>query len=373
LALTLDVTVVPDPEGRRPGLRLTGDWVFVRIGDGSCAGLGEATHSGDDDRCRRVLGELFDRHVRHLDPTLGQVRELETGPCAEPPDFVHATVFSAVNQALIDLAARRAGVPVWRLFRDRPAADGVDLYATINRCLRRRDLDDYRAVVSLVRERGFRHYKCAPFDAVTGGGDAVKQSRPGLETLRMLAETFPELSMRVDCHARFSAEAFFEVLPELLSIRPYWIEEPFPAGPRYREVRESARVAAGELLFGSAGFRPLVERGWADVILPDVKHVGGFGPLLEVCRLSREHGVAVSPHNPSGPVTTMASLHAAAVFDNVTSLEVPFDRAGGRARWGEPVREGRLLLPEGPGWGIDLPGGCRAGGDKGTRENSAGK
>ncbi|HEY5666697.1 MAG TPA: enolase C-terminal domain-like protein, partial [Gammaproteobacteria bacterium] len=95
------------------------------------------------------------------------------------------------------------------------------------------------------------------------------------------------------------------------------------------------------------------ENAWADVIMPDVKHVGGFGSLLDVMRMA-EGRSEVSPHNPSGPISTAASLHAAAVRPGgVRSLEYAFDRAGSRRVTGEQVDGGRLYLSDRPGWGID--------------------
>jgi L-alanine-DL-glutamate epimerase-like enolase superfamily enzyme len=67
-----------------------------------------------------------------------------------------------------------------------------------------------------------------------------------------------------------------------------------------------------------------------------------------------EGRVEVSPHNPSGPISTAASLHAAAVRpDGVRWLEYAFDRAGSRRATGERVEGGRLYLRDVPGWGID--------------------
>ena len=113
------------------------------------------------------------------------------------------------------------------------------------------------------------------------------------------------------------------------------------------------RVAAGELFWGRPRFARIVDNAWADVIMPDVKHVGGFGPLLDVLRMA-EGRAEVSPHNPSGPISTAASLHAAAVHpDGVRSLEYAFDRTGSRRATGEQVEAGRLYLRDVPGWGID--------------------
>ena len=173
----------------------------------------------------------------------------------------------------------------------------------------------------------------------------------------MLRDRFPSLACRVDFHERFAPGDFFALLPALEALTLDWVEEPFARGPAYADLRDrtTLRVAAGELFWGTETFRQLVDRAWVDVIMPDVKHVGGFGPLLRVLELGRGR-IEVSPHNPSGPISTAASLHAAALFpDTVRSLEFAFDRIGSRAATGEVVEQGDLYLTDRPGWGVEPP------------------
>ena len=66
--------------------------------------------------------------------------------------------------------------------------------------------------------------------------------------------------------------------------------------------------------------------------------------------------VEVSPHNPAGPISTAASLHAAAVHPEVVrTLEYSFDRMRTRRRTGERIEDGVLLLSDKPGWGVEPP------------------
>ncbi len=89
--------------------------------------------------------------------------------------------------------------------------------------------------------------------------------------------------------------------------------------------------------------------------MPDVKHVGGFGPLLDVLEMGAGR-IEISPHNPSGPISTAASLHAAAVHPTlVRSLEYSFQRQPTRRSTGEIVEDGVLLLGDAPGWGVAPP------------------
>ena len=99
------------------------------------------------------------------------------------------------------------------------------------------------------------------------------------------------------------------------------------------------------------GFRELVENGWADVIMPDIKHVGGLTALVEVIRRAPDR-IDISPHNPSRPIATGASLHAAALSKQATSTEIPLITNRKRAYYLPWLSDGCLAVPQGPGWGV---------------------
>ena len=119
-----------------------------------------------------------------------------------------------------------------------------------------------------------------------------------------------------------------------------------------RRRRTRLRISGGELFWGRRRFAEITERGWCDVIIPDVKHVCGFGPLLDVLNMGIGK-IEISPHNPSGPISTAASLHAAAVHpERVRSLEYSFQREYTRGSTGEVIENGVLELGDKPGWGV---------------------
>lgn len=356
--LTLRFKTIPDPDGWAESLRLKGDWLVFEIGDGVLAGFGEASHSNADARCQAIATELFARHYADFTLSLENLARKELEIAALAPDFVTATAFSGLNQALYDLLAKRERVPTWQLFRSGAAPfEGLPLYTTIQRALRARTAEDYSAILAEAQAQGFRTFKCAPFEAVDGPERAVEKAAAGLAMLERLRDEFPDLAMRVDFHERFRPRDFFAILSELEGLRLDWIEEPFALGPAYDELRGRTplRIAAGELFWGRARFAEITERRWCDVIMPDVKHVGGFGPLLDVLKMGAGL-IEISPHNPSGPISTAASLHAAAVYpDLVRSLEYSFDRMHTRRSTGERIEEGVLLLGAEPGWGVAPP------------------
>jgi galactonate dehydratase len=352
--LSLGFRIIPDPDGWHTSLRLKGDWLVFEISDGVHSGFGEASHSRDDAACRRRAGELFADFYTGFSLSMESLRAKEAEIATLEPDFVTATAFSGINQALYDLLAKREQVPVWQLFTDRTSLESVPLYTTINRALAERTHEEYLELVEALIEQGFQTFKCAPFEQVDRVENAIAKSRAGLETLAILRDAFSDARMRVDFHERFRPRDFYELLPELEVLGLDWIEEPFSMGPDYTELRARTNltVAGGELFWGGRRFGEIADNAWVDVIMPDVKHVGGFGPLLRVFELA-EGRVSVSPHNPSGPISTAASLHAAALFpERVDAIEYAFDRAGSRSGTGERVSRGRLYLPNRPGWGV---------------------
>jgi galactonate dehydratase len=74
-------------------------------------------------------------------------------------------------------------------------------------------------------------------------------------------------------------------------------------------------------------FLPFLHRGIFDVIMPDVKWVGGIGPLRDIAATADAHGIATSPHNPSGPVCHAASLHLVSTMKRSFPLEHQFDES----------------------------------------------
>lgn len=355
--LSLSFRTIRDPDGWHPSLRLKGDWLVFEVSDGVVSGYGEASHSRDDEDCRETAARIFNEHYAGFRLSLDALRAKEHEIAEREPAFVEATAWSGLNQALYDLLARREQVPVWQLFANTVAVDSVPLYTTINRTLQTRDLDEYLAVGAEATRRGFATLKCAPFEAVSSPELGLSESAPGLRVLEQLRSAQPDLGIRVDFHERFRPADFFALLPQFEALDLDWVEEPFAMGADYTALRARTdlRVAGGELFWGLETFTEIAARGYVDVIMPDVKHVGGFGPLLDVIDATRGR-VEVSPHNPSGPISTAASLHAAVLNpDAVRSIEYAFDRDLTRPATGERVEQGRLYLSDEPGWGVRPP------------------
>jgi len=357
--MEIDFFTIADPDGHQPALRLKGDWLVVAINDGQFNGFGEASHSGNNSVCCAIMRRLFELNIRGMRLTLEKIQQLETSIFSSADDFITATAISAINQALYDLLAKKIGVPVWRLFTQDPLQKHISYYATINRALRDRTIEGYLEIVARAAGTGTSRIKCAPFEMVAPQMTVKEQTAAagqGLAVLEAIRSANPELGIRVDFHSRFHLDAFLGILPRLKALKLDWIEEPCLHASDFYEIRQLTEIplAAGELFFGPSAFKQLIKENLVDVIMPDVKHVGGFGPLIAVCREADKYGVQVSPHNPSGPVACAASIQSAAVSEAVTSLEAVFLSSGTLPITTGDHEAGFFEIPTNPGWGYEF-------------------
>jgi len=358
---------------RRP-VNHRGDWIFVALADdASRVGYGEASHSGDDAATTALLeGPLADPIRAHGwdDPSVAWSVLDATAP-AGTARRVAATAASAVEQALWDLRAQAEGTGLAALLAGAragaPDAETVPLYANVNRATVNRTPGGFAANAARAVSEGFRIVKLAPFDEVVYGTPAEDRRRlaePGLARVAAVrAAVGPDVRVLVDCHWRFDVATALQVAQALAVLGVGWMEDPVPYddGPdQVAAVRRAAplSIATGERLIGAAAFEPFLEAEAAEFYLPDVKHIGGIGELLKLARLSERHGVRITPHNPSGPISTLASASALASVAHAAPLEFAWGEVAWRPRVLDPperIENGALLLPAGrPGLGARL-------------------
>ena len=347
-----------------------GDWVLVRLAtDEGLTGIGEASHGAQGpDRDALVTATLH----RQCFPILSG-----RDPCAVVSataalqtlveGMAAATAVSACEQALWDLAGKAAGVPVYRMLGG-PVRERIPLYANINRAAERTP-EGFAECARRAIAAGFHAVKIAPFDGVRQGRLREPEQRnlvaQGVECVAAVRDAVgPSVDVKVDCHGRLDVPTAVEVARELRGLSVTWFEEPVPtddleALERLRPVvlGEGMELIGGERLYGVKGFWPYFAAGVWDVIMPDVKHCGGIAAMRHIAAVADARGIAVSPHNPSGPVACVASAHAVAAMPQARALEYAWGEVPWRSSLIMPlerIEAGELVLPTTPGLGITL-------------------
>lgn len=370
------ITALPSPSGAAErGLRIRGlnllairatertTWLVVELETNSqgLTGLGECS-LGPTRELPQLATAL--EWARGLSPFEIQQYRQRGLIEIEPGDVYLATAFSAIEQAMWDLVGKAVDAPVYDL------AGGalhrhLEAYANINRATRERNPSGFARSAAAAVEDGFRALKAAPFDGYPKGGtepeirDHIEQGIASVHAIR--DEVGPDVAVLIDCHSFFDYEQSVEVARRLEPAGLDWYEEPVAPTDvdTTRRIRDSIRqpLAGGEFLFGMSGFRPLLEGQAVDVIMPDIKHCGGFDEGRKIAALAQLHEIAVSPHNPSGPVATAASAHLCAGLPHLKRIEFQWGEVAWRPELllpREHLEAGSLKVPDGAGWGVAL-------------------
>jgi o-succinylbenzoate synthase len=245
---------------------------------------------------------------------------------------------SAVDLALWDLEARRAGQPVWRLLGAH-AGPPVEVNATIAAA----DRAGAATQAAAARADGFRCVK-----AKVGIGDDAGR----LAAVR--AVLGPGVAIRLDANGAWSVEEAVAALRALAPVGIELCEEPVHGLAQTREVAVTVPDVLIALDETASAAGALEERVCQAVCLK-VAACGGLTGLIDAARVARVAGYEVYLASTlDGPLGMAAALHAAAAI-------VP-DRPCGLATLGlfadrdSPLapRDGWLALPDGPGLGDGL-------------------
>lgn len=341
-------------------------WLFVEVTTAAgLQGVGEGTLTGREDA---VIAS-----ISHFAGVLLDGRDAAPSalPATPLPSLPQAAAFSALDQALWDVVARRQGQQMAEALGV-PLRATVPLYANINRRTLDRSPASFAASAQDALAAGHQAFKIAPFDEVTPAarqaGELAEAIKPGLARMQAVRHAIgPDLRLMVDCHWRLDEAAAERVIDAAAEASLHWVECPLPENEgtlaalrrlRGRANRHGMLLAGCEECIRVEGFQPFIQAGSYDVLMPDAKYVGGLEEMLRLAEVMRLAGIQFSPHNPSGPVCHAASLHVCAVLPNLHSLESQFDETplfdGLAGQSLQRVVGGEASLPAGAGLGMVL-------------------
>ncbi|MEU6642319.1 mandelate racemase/muconate lactonizing enzyme family protein [Saccharomonospora sp. NPDC046836] len=254
---------------------------------------------------------------------------------------------AAIDIALWDLKAKRAGLPLAKLIGAH--RDGVRCYNTSGGFLHT-PVEQVLDNATAARESGIGGIKIK-----VGHPDSRVDLKRVTSMREHLGEDFP---LMVDANQQWDRPTAQRMCRELERFGLVWIEEPLDAydstGHAALAAAFDTSIATGEMLTSVAEHVELINAGAADIIQPDAPRIGGITQFLRLAALAAHHRLQLAPH-----FAMEIHLHLAATYPLEPWVE-HFD-------WLEPlfnerleISDGRMLVPDRPGLGVTLSEQARA-------------
>jgi L-alanine-DL-glutamate epimerase-like enolase superfamily enzyme len=296
---------------------------------------------------------------------------------------------SALDIALWDLAAKRAGVPLvqmlggrsreWiRVYNTCGGPDYVRSPAVAGRLYTgefvRDRYDDLWAfqnepeqLAQSLLDDGIGAMKIWPFDEIaveTGGLHITRaQLERGLEPFRRIRESHgDQIEIALELHGRWSLPAASAIVQVAEPFRPMWIEDPIrldnidALGSLCRQT--TVPILTGETLGARFAYREVLERTQVSIIMSDPTWTGGVTEIRRIADLTAGYQRAFTPHDCTGPVGLAVGTHVAAYAETAIFQEIVRAFLWGwytEVAEGLPVvADGKISPPDRPGHGVTL-------------------
>ena len=292
----------------------------VELRQGDCRGRGEASGV-----------YYFKEDAGTMIAAIEQVRgDIEAGVSREalrellPPGGAR----NAVDCALWELEAQRAGWPAWMLAGVGEPASRITTFTL-----------GAEAPERMARgARGYGQAKALKLK-LTGDDPALDAER-----VRMVRAVRPDVWLGVDGNQGFTPDRLDALMPALVEARVELIEQPFPRGCEswMPEFRSPIATAADESVQGLAELEGLTD---FDVVNIKLDKCGGLTEGLAMARLARRMGLGVMVGNMVGTSWAMAPAFILGQLCDIVDLDGPIVLTHDRSPH-VGYRAGRISCPD---------------------------
>ena len=254
---------------------------------------------------------------------------------------------AAIDVALWDLKAKRAGLPLAKLLGAH--SDSVRCYNTSGGFL--------HETIEQVKDNATRTL------AEGIGGIKIKVGLPDsaedLRRVRAVREHIGDaVPLMVDANQQWDRPTAMRVSRALEEFDLTWIEEPLDAydAEGHAQLARSldTAIATGEMLTSVPEHHELIRQGSVDIIQPDAPRIGGITQFLKLAALAEHSNLQMAPH-----FAMEIHLHLAAAYPHGTWVE-HFDWLYPLFNERLEIRDGRMHLSDRLGLGFTLTDQARA-------------
>jgi L-alanine-DL-glutamate epimerase-like enolase superfamily enzyme len=336
---------------------------FVRLtAEDGAEGWGQcSTYNAD------ITAQVFHRQVapwalgQDTEDILGLVHRIEEKEHKFPGSY-RCRALAGLDTALWDLRGKRAGQPVVALLGGKPG--WLRAYASSMK----RDITPEDEAGRLCRLRDVKGFDAFKWRVGAECGRDVDEWPGRTEAVipvvaRALGDDVAKL---VDANSGFSVPRAIEVGRQLEAEGIAHYEEPVPYWDlaATRAVTEALEidVTGGEQDWDLATWERMIDMRAVDVVQPDVMYMGGLSRTLLVAGMAAKAGLPCTPHSANLSLVTICTMHLLGAIPNAgkyleLSIEGPDYYPWQEGLFlGDPfaVEGGKVRIPEGPGWGVEI-------------------
>ncbi len=306
---------------------------------------------------------------------------------------MHMAIGAVVN-AVWDLAAKRAGVPLWKLLADLTPEQIVDLvdFRYLTDALTRDEALEilYAAVPGraerekVLREQGYPAYTTTPgwlgyddaklvrlcHEAVADGFTQIKLKvgaslDDDIRRMRLAREAVgPDIRIAIDANQRWDVA---DAIPWIEALKPYdvwWVEEPTSPDDilghaTIARAVAPVRIATGEHVQNRVVFKQMLQAKSLSFVQIDSARVAGVNENIAILLLAAKFGVPVCPH--AGGVGLCELVQHLSMFDfvavsgSVENRVIEFvDHLHEHFLDPVAVRDGHYVTPVSPGFSAEM-------------------
>ena len=338
------------------------NWLFVRLDtdEPGLYGLGEGTLNAFARTVETAVHELAPRY-EGMDPfQIETIIQRMTRDVYSEGGQIHMNAVAAIEIACWDIIGKSTGRPIYDLIGGR-YHDTLPAYAN-GWYTGPRTPEAFAERARDVVGRGYTALKFDPFGAAWRTMiPAERQLSLGI--VRAVRDAVgADIGLMIEGHARFSVAEAIWVGERLAEYNPTWFEEPTQhlKIDATAEVgrRISVPVATGESFTSIHQVAELLAHNSVHILQPDPCNMGGIWRTRQACAMADAHYAVVAPHQAQGPVVTAACVQIGAATPNLLVQELfdEFNVDWEREIVSHPVEvsEGRIVVPERAGLGVDL-------------------
>jgi L-fuconate dehydratase len=345
-------------------------------------------------RALPLIGRDIEELVGDLGATYRMLKSDSQLRWLGPEKGVEHLAMAAVMNAVWDLAARRAGKPLWKLLADMTPTELVDVtdLSYLSDVLTREEAIDMleelaptRAQrISVLAESGYPCYTTSAGwlgysddklrrlceEAVAAGYRHIKLKvgadlQDDIRRLGIAREVVgDDIDLMIDANQVWDVPQAIEWVGALAQFKPLWIEEPTSPDDilGHAAVRKAVApigVATGEHGMNRVLFKQMFQAEAIDFCQLDSARLASINEILAVYLMAKKFGVPVCPH--AGGVGLCELVQHLSIFDYVAVSGTMENRVTEyvdhlHEHFVEPcvVRNGAYVLPTQPGYSAEM-------------------